>query len=86
MVKFRGQIINDASPYIGNPKSGTLGIRSTCILFIQVQYKNGAVDEPRSRNLRLGRALLCQLSYYRMEPHIRFERMTYGLQDRCSAS
>lgn len=30
------------------------------------QLAFGAVDEPRSRNLRLGRALLCQLSYYRM--------------------
>lgn len=86
MINFRGQIINDASPYIGNPKSDTLGIRSVLVYCL---YKYNTKMERMTRielASRAWKAPVLPLNYIRMEPHIRFERMTYGLQDRCSAS
>ena len=44
----------------------------------------GAGSGTRTHNIQLGKLTLYQLSYARMEPLIRFERMTIGLQNRSS--
>lgn len=46
----------------------------------------GATSGTRTRNINLGKVVLYQLSYGRLERPTGLEPVTFGLEDRCSTN